>query len=438
MGDQRATAESLVAGVARELDGVPHGYKRTEVGVIPEDWDTFRVEQLFAFLRTASNPREDLGESGAIAYVHYGDLHTRFKHIIDFSRDHLPRLTNTQNVTATLLRNGDLIVADASEDEAGLGKSVGVRNIGPMAAISGLHTFLLRPRDRRVCHDYVGYLLENELVRQQIGRLATGLKVFGISKAALAKVLIPLPLLAEQRAIAEALSDLDGLLKSLDALIVKKRAIKWAAMQRLLTGKTRLPGFTQKWSTKRLGEVVSIRNEKILPCRSPPDTTCVELEHMASGEGRLLRATSSDETVSPKYRFFSGDVLFGRLRPYLRKFWLAKSDGICSTEIWPLVPSKGSMAPGFLLGVIQSECFISTANMSYGTHMPRADWAVMRELNRRVEGVVTEPPPSQSRACGLPHSVPLKAVSLRMRRSCAQPWLAVGDAGRAPPSCGPS
>ena len=88
-------------------------------------------------------------------------------------------------------------------------------------------------------------------------RLATGLKVFGISKSSLRDVRIPLPPLSEQHAIAEALSDVDGLLVALEELIAKKRAIKQAAMQQLLTGKTRLPGFSGKWETKQLGEIVS-------------------------------------------------------------------------------------------------------------------------------------------------------------------------------------
>ena len=60
---------------------------------------------------------------------------------------------------------------------------------------------------------------------------------------------------SEQRAIAEALSDVDGLLAALEALIAKKRAVKQAAMQQLLTGKSRLPGFNGAWETKRLGEL---------------------------------------------------------------------------------------------------------------------------------------------------------------------------------------
>ena len=237
---------------------VPVGYKRTEVGVIPTDWSVFSIGELFEYLCTASNSRSDLGETGTIAYVHYGDIHTRFHHFIDFSRDNVPRLLAGKSVTATRLRDGDLIVADASEDEAGVGKSVEVRNLGETKAVSGLHTFLLRAKDRRVHTGYRGYLLEKESVKGQLRRLATGLKVFGISKRALRDVRIPLPSPAEQRAIAEALSDVDGLFQSLDAQIAKKRAIKQAAMQQLLTGKTRLPGFSGVWETRRLGELAHI------------------------------------------------------------------------------------------------------------------------------------------------------------------------------------
>ena len=243
---------------------LPLGYKRTEVGVIPTDWSVFSIGELFEYLRTASNSRADLGETGVVAYVHYGDIHTRFHHFIDFSRDNVPRLLDGKSVTATRLRDGDLIVADASEDEAGVGKSVEVRNLGETEAVSGLHTFLLRSKDRRVHAGYRGYLLEKESVKRQLRRLATGLKVFGISKRAFRDVRIPLPPPAEQRAIVEVLSDVDGLIWSLDALIAKKRAIKQAVMQQLLTGKTRLPGFSGAWETKRLGEVASIRKGQLI------------------------------------------------------------------------------------------------------------------------------------------------------------------------------
>ncbi len=223
--------------------------------MIPCDWNVFSIGELFDYLSTANNSRADLDNTGVTAYVHYGDIHTRFHHFIDFSRDNLPYLSACEQVTATRLRDGDLIVADASEDEDGVGKSVEIRNLGDTEAVSGLHTLLLRSKDQRMHDGYRGYLLEKAPAKIQLRRLATGLKVFGISKRALRNVRVPLPSPAEQRAIAEALSDVDGSLAALEALIARKRAIKQAAMQQLLTGKTRLPGFSGEWETKRLGEI---------------------------------------------------------------------------------------------------------------------------------------------------------------------------------------
>ena len=225
----------------------PEGYTRTEWGVIPDDWSVLSIGELFDFQSTASNSRADLGESGQTAYIHYGDIHTRFDHVIDFSREDVPYLLRGKSVKATRLRDGDLVVADASEDEIGVGKSVEIRNLGTAEAVSGLHTFLLRSKDMRVQYGYRGFLLENGPAKEQLRRLATGLKVFGISKQSIRNVRAFLPPVAEQRAIAEALSDVDGLLTTQEALIAKKRAIKQAVMQQLLTGKTRLPGFNGEW-----------------------------------------------------------------------------------------------------------------------------------------------------------------------------------------------
>ena len=85
-------------------------------------------------------------------------------------------------------------------------------------------------------------------------QLVTGTTVYHLYDRDMDKFRFPVPTSEEQRAISEALSDVDGLIESLDALIAKKRAVKTAAMQQLLTGKTRLPGFSDEWETKRIGD----------------------------------------------------------------------------------------------------------------------------------------------------------------------------------------
>ncbi len=225
--------------------------------MIPEDWEVIPIRDIFQFLRTASNSRADLDENGDAAYVHYGDIHTRWNYILDFAVTDVPRILLSKAGMASRLREGDLIVADASEDEIGVGKSVEVRNLGKEIAVSGLHTILLRPKDNRLYHGYGGYLQEIPLVKDQLRRIATGLKVFGISKRALRDVLVPIPSPTEQAAIAASLSDVEGLIAALDELIAKKRAIKQGTMQQLLTGKTRLPGFGGEWTSTTMGRIGS-------------------------------------------------------------------------------------------------------------------------------------------------------------------------------------
>lgn len=141
-----------------------------------------------------------------------------------------------------------------------------------------------------------------------------------------------------------------------------------------------LPRFNGEWEKKRLGDIVSIRNQKVLPSNVHPNTPCVELNHIASGDGRLLKRATAENSTSSKYRFCTGDVLFGRLRSYLRKFWHADRGGICTTEIWPLMVDPEQVDSAFLYAIVQSEQFIAMSSVSYGTHMPRTDWNVMRNL----------------------------------------------------------
>ena len=230
-------------------------------------------------------------------------------------------------------------------------------------------------------------------VEEDIAKQAHGFKAsfVHVKKSDLVKVSLPVPPIPEQRVIAAALSDADALLGGLDRLIAKKRDLKQAAMQQLLTGHIRLPGFLGTWDRVELGDVAAIRNAKVIAASMPSDTPCVELESLSQGGGRLLRWTES-RGASTKYRFETGDVLFGRLRAYLRKYWFATFDGICSTEIWPLVAHDERLTAEFLHLLVQTDEFVEAAGISYGTHMPRSDWSVLRKFD------VMLPPPDEQAA----------------------------------------
>ena len=130
----------------------------------------------------------------------------------------------------------------------------------------------------------------------------------------------------------------------------------------------RFQGFTGAWQEKVLGEILSVRNEFVDSSLYDLD---VELENLISNSGILVGDTSVRAQTTSLFR--KGDILFGRLRPYLNKWWFAEKDGVKSGEIWALeTSSKYSNSFAYLL--VQSRKFLEIANVTSGTKMPRADW----------------------------------------------------------------
>lgn len=123
----------------------------------------------------------------------------------------------------------------------------------------------------------------------------------------------------------------------------------------------------------KFADIAYRRTEKYDP-RSGKDSLCIELEHIEQETGRILGSTSAINQNSIKNVCRKNDVLFGKLRPYLRKYALVKQKCVCSSEIWTLVPKK-TVLPQFLFYLVQSEEFIKVANISSGTKMPRAEWS---------------------------------------------------------------
>ena len=275
------------------------GYKQTEVGVIPEDWLTLTYGKVFDFLKTATYSRAEVRSTEGVLYVHYGDIHTEWDGFVDFNTANVCCVTDEQAKAYSLLKNGDLIMADASEDYGGIGKSVEVKNLDNRKAISGLHTFVLRDSENIIADGYRGYLHSNKQIKKQFDRLATGMKVFGVSRNNLKTVLIPLPpTKAEQEAIAEALSDADALIASLEQLIAKKRLIKQGTMQELLTGKRRLPGFSGDWEEKTLGDVIEHCSSGATPYRGRPEYYTGSVRWITSGELNYGRICETEEHIS--------------------------------------------------------------------------------------------------------------------------------------------
>ncbi len=234
-------------------------FKMTEIGPIPEDWDVKQFSECFTLIRNNTYARESLTDSiGSVANIHYGDVLIKYGAVLNFMRDSVPYLKSGVMPNRDMLKNGDLVFADTAEDEA-VGKAVEVQGVQSRMVVAGLHTVACRPREGMFAPRYLGYYINSPAYHNQLLSLITGTKVSSVSRAGFLSTYVVRPPLHEQKAIAEALSDVDELLAAMTTLIEKKRAIKQGAMQELLTGKKRLPGFGGKWIEKRLGDCALIK-----------------------------------------------------------------------------------------------------------------------------------------------------------------------------------
>ena len=132
---------------------------------------------------------------------------------------------------------------------------------------------------------------------------------------------------------------------------------------------------TQGWTTSRyyFSEIAQRRGEKYDPS-SGIEYPCVELENIEQETGKILATVPSIKQGSIKNIAKSGDTLFGKLRPYLRKYAFVQQTMACSSEIWALIPSD-VVLPKFLFYLVQTDQFLRVANISSGTKMPRAEWS---------------------------------------------------------------
>ena len=230
------------------------GYQQTEIGLIPEDWEVKKLGELGVFKKGKGIKKDQVLGDG-IACVRYGEIYTHHNNIVRKFNSFISEAIASQSQK---LRKGDLLFAGSGETADEIGKCVAF--LDDFEAYAGGDVIILTPYD--FDSRYFGYLINFGVVALQKSKMGQGDAIVHIYPKNLAEIYTPLPPLPEQRAIAAALSDVDSLLTALDALITKKRLIKHGAMQELLTGKKRLPGFSGYWEVKKLGDVAEIKTGK--------------------------------------------------------------------------------------------------------------------------------------------------------------------------------
>ena len=230
---------------------IPQGYKQTELGIIPDDWEVKRISD-FTSIITGGTPSTLRPEywGGNIMWMSSGELNKKFVFDVE------GRIT-----TEGLLNSSTHMIPPFCVliGLAGQGKTRGTAAYNYISLCTNQSIAAILPNDK---YDslYLYYVVDSKYDYLRLLSSGDGGRG-GLNKNLLNSLEIVFPkTIAEQRAIAEALSDIDGLIAALDKKIAKKRLIKQGAMQQLLTGKKRLPGFSDPWVEKRLGDMGHLMN----------------------------------------------------------------------------------------------------------------------------------------------------------------------------------
>ncbi len=204
-------------------------------------WAEVKLGDHVTYVKTVALPRAQLDQTSPLRYVHYGDIHTRSRVTLDASTEAMPRAESRLTARAGTLRPGDLVFADASEDPAGVGKSVEIAGVPDEGVVPGLHTIAARFDKSVLADGFKAYLQFIPAFREALLRLAAGTKVLATTRSYISGITLSLPAVDEQQAIALILRDCEAEIDVLQTRLTKSRAIKTGMMQQLLTGRSRLP-----------------------------------------------------------------------------------------------------------------------------------------------------------------------------------------------------
>lgn len=239
---------------------IPQGYKKTEIGIIPQDWEVYDLKRI-------STLKARIGWQGLkkSEYLTKGDYYlitgTDFENgqIIWDNVVFVSKKRYEQDKNIQIKKEDILITKDGS-----IGKIAYVCETPPKPSTLNSGIFVVRPKNYVYIPLFGFYLFHSKYFKRFLEKLSAGSTISHLYQKDFVNFIFPLPPLSEQRAIARVLSDVDRLIESLDKLIEKKKMMKKGAMQELLTGKRRLPGFTGEWVKKKLGEIAEIKKGDLI------------------------------------------------------------------------------------------------------------------------------------------------------------------------------
>ena len=267
------------------------------------EWSSYTLGDILTFYSTNSFSREKLNyESGSVKNIHYGDIHTKFPSIVSIENNkEVPFINNDLDLSKfsedQYLQEGDLIIADASEDYEDIGKAIEVKDINNEKVLAGLHTILARDEKDITVNGFKAYLFSTNNLKTKIKIIANGISVLGISKNNLSKLNVEIPSKNEQQDIVSFISDIDKKIELLERKLQLYIEFKNYLMQQIFTQKLRFD-FDDEWKKYLLGDI-SLIGKGFTPSTSNPSFWDGELKWLSiadMNQGKYINQTTKTIT----------------------------------------------------------------------------------------------------------------------------------------------
>lgn len=288
------------------------GYKMTDVGVIPEDWEVKNVSEsclIKARIGWQGLKKSEYMSSGdylLITGTDFDNGQVNWKSCAYVSKARYEQDSNIK------IRPQDILISK----DGTIGK-VAYLGMIPKAGTLNSGIFVIRANDRKIDQVFLSKIFMSFYFEEFLNRLVAGSTINHLYQKDFVKFCFPLPNSEEQVAIAAALSDVDSLISALTKKIEKKKAIKQGLMQQLLTGKKRLPGFNDKWKSMLLGDIAEVKDgthqtPKYVKSGGKP---FYSVENVTADDFKNVKHISLEEhkALTSNYRMEKGDVLMTRI-----------------------------------------------------------------------------------------------------------------------------
>lgn len=373
---------------------VPKGYKKTKSDIVPVDWKESPIgKYIREYTEKTTIPNQ---------YPVLTSARTGLMLQTDYYSNR--QVTTEDNVGYNILPYGYITFRSRSDDGRFRFNENRIIERGVISYFYPVFSF-----SEEACHEYMLYLLNFSIYRRMYPYAeGTAQQVLSLKK--LGQLKYSLPLVAEQKKIAEILSTQDKAIELQARKIEELKRFKKGCLEKMFPRKgqkvpeKRFPGFTDDWEQRKFEEI-AVRSSVICSDDTLPR---VEYEDIVSGTGRLNKDIYAKQSIKSGIAFHQGDVLYGKLRPYLQNWLLPTFDGLAVGDFWVLQPQNADSS--FLYRLIQSRQFNEVANQSTGTKMPRADWKLVCKTVFSIPSNISE-----QAAIGtyLQHSIALSSLHQR-------------------------